>query len=69
MAVEHQGVQHFEPVEMFGGVDGLIKTQERDERKARLCAENGVKLIYFRYDEDITKELVRTGIKRTLAKP
>jgi hypothetical protein len=44
-AVEYQGIQHLKPVKYMGGEEGLSKTRERDERKARLCKENNVTLV------------------------
>lgn len=66
LAIEYQGRQHYDPVPFFGGEDGFQQTQERDKLKARLCSENGVTMVYFRYDEILTKEFVETRIKRTL---
>jgi hypothetical protein len=63
IAIEHQGMQHYEPVAYFGGEEGFLRTQELDRRKARLCSENGVSLVYFRYDETITREIVGARIK------
>ena len=48
VAIEYQGLQHDQPVEFFGGVEAFRKTQERDERKRKLCEENGVTLFYVR---------------------
>ena len=56
VGIEYQGLQHYEPVAIFGGEDKFIETLERDERKRRLCKENGVKLIYWKYDEPINSE-------------
>ena len=47
IAIECQGLQHFKPIEWFGGEDGFKKIIERDELKRKLCEENGVKLLYF----------------------
>lgn len=47
IAIECQGIQHFEPVEMFGGKDSLLYTIKNDEKKKLLCAKNGVKLLYY----------------------
>lgn len=66
LAIEYQGRQHYEPVDYFGGLDGFKKTQERDRLKASLCLSHGVKLIYFRFDEDISKRFVQTRIKEVL---
>jgi len=62
IAIEYQGEQHFEPIDIFGGWDGLNKTQRRDRRKFELCSQNGVKLIYFYSDDKITRDLVKRRI-------
>ncbi len=54
VGIEYQGVQHYEPVPFFGGEEGFKKVQERDQRKAELCIQNGVILICWRYDEPIS---------------
>lgn len=47
IAIECQGIQHFEIVEHFGGKQGLYEHKERDERKKTLCEEHGIKIIYY----------------------
>lgn len=47
IAIECQGIQHFEPIEHFGGEDALFETMQRDEKKLHLCEKNGLKLIYY----------------------
>ena len=47
LAIECQGIQHFEPVDIFGGEESFKKTIERDRLKKALSEENGIKLIYF----------------------
>lgn len=54
LAVEYMGQQHYAPIAFFGGQEGMTRTQTRDARKARLCAEAGVRLEYVRYDQDIS---------------
>jgi len=46
IGVEYQGIQHYKPVDYFGGEEAFIKGQERDARKKRLCEENNCTLIY-----------------------
>lgn len=46
-AIECQGKQHFEQVKHFGEMDAFETRLERDKRKAKLCNENGVKLLYY----------------------
>ncbi|MFV8830523.1 hypothetical protein [Alkalihalobacterium sp. APHAB7] len=53
VAIEYQGLQHDQPVDFFGGEEGFQKTKERDERKRKLCEENGVKIIYVREGYDL----------------
>jgi len=66
LAIEYQGRQHYDPVPFFGGEEGFQQARERDKLKARLCSENGVTMVFFRYDEILTKEFVKTRIKRAL---
>jgi hypothetical protein len=48
VAIEYQGIQHDQPIEFFGGEEGFKQTIERDVRKAQLCKQNGVRLLYAR---------------------
>lgn len=47
IAIECQGIQHFLPVETFGGEEELLKTIERDKRKKMLSKKHNISLIYF----------------------
>ena len=47
IAIECQGVQHYEDKEFFNKREGLKERVERDIRKRQLCKENGIELIYF----------------------
>ena len=67
LAIEYQGKQHFEPVALFGGEEGLKRTQERDEIKADKCEENGIDLVYFDYEENISEELILRKLSRYIA--
>ena len=48
-AIEYQGVQHYQPVEFFGGEDALAQRQELDLQKRQLCRENQIRLIEWPY--------------------
>lgn len=48
---------------IFGGEENHKRQKERDELKKKLSDENGVKLVYINYWEDITPELVRHKIE------
>lgn len=47
--IEYQGIQHYHPVEFFGGEEALKERQELDRVKRQLCEENGVRLIEWPY--------------------
>lgn len=59
LAIEYQGQQHFEPFEHLGGEDHLRSVIGRDKRKAFLCEQEGVKLIYFTIADKLTEDFVR----------
>ena len=58
-AVEYQGIQHYSPVDFFGGEDALLQRKELDEQKRTLCEENGVRLIEWPYDVQPTDSNVK----------
>jgi hypothetical protein len=67
LAVEYQGEQHFKAVERFGGESALRKTRLRDARKRRICEENGVRLVYFTYADDLSVERVEKRLRNFTA--
>lgn len=58
LAIEYQGQQHFDAVDLFGGEEGLAATKARDSRKRALLAAEGVRLFEWRYDLPVTAENV-----------
>lgn len=56
-AIECQGIQHFKPIEYFGGDTSFKKQVERDKVKMELCEKHGVKLIYVLNENDINNLL------------
>ena len=57
--IEYQGIQHYSPVDFFGGEDVLLQRKELDEQKRTLCEENGVRLIEWPYDDQPTDSNVK----------
>ena len=65
IAIECQGEQHFCPVTHFGGEDRYLDTLNRDLKKAKVCAENGIKVYYiieekfkkYTYDNETKKQI------------
>jgi len=58
-AIEYQGIQHYHPVDFFGGEEALAQRRELDETKRRLCEENGVRLIEWTYELEPTAKNVK----------
>lgn len=63
IGIEYQGIQHFKPIEHWGGRTSLEQVMQRDKRKKRLCDENNIKLVYIYYYEEVSRELVENKIK------
>lgn len=59
LGVEYQGIQHYEVVEHWGGIEGLDHRQQNDMLKKQLCEKSGIKLVYFNYKENITTMYVK----------
>lgn len=68
LAIEYQGEQHYKPVSIFGGEEGLKKSKERDVQKLNLCKSNKIDLVYFKYDENITESLVEKKLRKYFPK-
>ncbi len=63
VAIEYQGLQHYEAVDAFGGDEALLSNQERDVRKRKLSEENGVALLEWKYDTRISDDAVLDFLK------
>lgn len=62
--IEYDGIQHFEIIEYFGGLDGFIETKIRDTIKNDYCKKNNIQLLripYWEFDriEEILKEKLK----------
>ena len=55
--VEFDGIQHFKPIEFFGGENSLSTSKIRDNIKTKFCKDNEIKLIRIKYDEKINEKL------------
>jgi len=63
LGIEYQGIQHFKPVKHWGGKKTFEQLKKRDKLKKDFCKGNNVELIYFIYDENLSKEYVFDKIK------
>ena len=62
-AIEYQGIQHYHPVEFFGGEEALAQRQELDRQKRTLCMENNVRLIEWPYSTPPTENSLEETLK------
>lgn len=77
MLIEYDGIQHFQPVDFFGGEKSFLETQKNDKNKNNFAIKNNLKLIRIPYDEfnnlnniltQIFEEKSSTTIKKFLVK-
>lgn len=64
IAIEYQGLQHYQPVGYFGGEKGFSATKERDKRKYNLCKKNGCQLLFV--NESYTFDEVAEAVKKII---
>lgn len=57
MCIEYDGLQHFEPIDFFGGEEGFKQRKINDNIKTEFCKQNNIQLLRIRYDEDIESVL------------
>lgn len=55
IVIECQGIQHFKPIEHFGGIKKFAQQVKADERKFSLLKEHGIKILYYT-KEDVPTE-------------
>ena len=48
--IEFNGIQHYFPIDIFGGEEALDLNQKRDEIKRNYCEENGINFIVIKQD-------------------
>ena len=66
--IEYQGVQHYQPIDYFGGETAFKKQQKHDQMKLDYAKNHGYNLIAVPYTEDslskIKKYLIKHGLKK-----
>jgi len=60
ICIEFQGIQHYQPVEMFGGEKQFILQQMYDNIKRKFCLDNGIRLIEISYKDINNIEIILT---------
>ena len=67
LAIEYQGVQHYKPVNHWGGNEALSELKKRDRKKDRLCKINDIKLLKFSYKKAISSEFIEGKIRSVIS--
>ena len=66
--IEYQGIQHYEPIDYFGGNSAFERQQKHDKMKANYAKDHGYNLIAVPYTEDnfskIKKYLLQHGLSK-----
>lgn len=62
--IEYDGIQHFKPIDYFGGIENFKYQQKCDELKNIWCKKHNIKLIRIPYTQQgkITLEVIQNGI-------
>lgn len=61
MCIEYDGIQHFEPIKIFGGVEKFHLQKMKDDIKNNYCFDKKIKLVRISYkDFDIIYEILKT---------
>lgn len=58
--IEHHGIQHYQPIELFGGEKAFQERLKADALKTKLCNDNNCKQFIMKYDytEEDLDELI-----------
>lgn len=62
--IEYDGIQHFEPVEMWGGEKVLKETQAHDKLKNQWAKKHGIQLVRFNYKH--SNEYIKNNLQSLL---
>lgn len=57
LIIEFDGIQHFEPVEAWGGVEKFLKVQARDRVKNDYCTEKRINLLRMKDGQNVVYEI------------
>lgn len=61
LCIEYNGMQHYKPIEYFGGIKGFKQRKNNDKIKKEYCKKNNIPLIIIKYNENIENKLLKSG--------
>ena len=59
ICIEYNGIQHYKPIEFFGGEENFVEQLKRDKIKKKFCKRNNIELITLKYNSDIITNLTK----------
>lgn len=66
LAFEYNGIQHYKPVDFFGGFPRFEIIKKNDFIKKKLCKENGVNLLVIEHIKKTTRDNIKEKIIEVL---
>ena len=51
LIIEFDGIQHYKPIDIWGGEERFFRQQIIDDYKNRYCDENNIKMVRIKYTE------------------
>ncbi len=63
--IEYDGIQHFKPIDFFGGLEAMKKLQQYDKIKNQYCVDKKINIIRFKYTDEI--DFIEESIKSILS--
>lgn len=67
LLIEFDGIQHFEPVEYFGGQSGFERTQQNDSIKNAYCCDHSIPLLRISYlQQESIEQLITDKLQQLL---
>lgn len=58
VCIEYDGMQHFQPIEYFGGVSSFETTRRHDKIKSEYCNKNNIELWRINYQDNVEEKLM-----------
>lgn len=55
LCIEYDGIQHFKPIDFFGGNEGFEYTKKHDNIKNEYCCTHNIELLRIPYNKNINK--------------
>lgn len=67
--IEYNGIQHYKPVEYFGGTEAYLGTCMRDNIKKEYCLNNNINYIEISYKDNILQTLQEKVLNEEIVSP